>query len=758
MPQPSTPRGFASAAPVYLELGWTPIPLPTGKKSPPPPGYTGTDGKTPTAADIDRWLLVRFNSNIGLHMSPTIVGIDVDDYEGKDGSSTLAALEAQNGPLPPTWSSTSRGEGASRIYFYTIPAGVTFPGVLGPGIDVIQHHHRYAVVAPSTHPDSGDRYRWYTQTGETATQPPPTTDLAELPPAWVEGLRTRDTPHAKQAQPLPGVRSAEDSIAERVNHEHDWHDVLAADGWAIVKNSNSETDWVRPGKDGRKGISAVLHEPTGPFNCFTTSVTALQQPWADRNGTCWSYSMFGYLAATRYNGDRSACAREYRSRANQADAWQHTRQTVTTAAHQLDQDGPERPDDDWATISLTEIAGLIRTGEYEPTMPTILDVRDGMPLLYAERINSIFGESGGGKTWLALQALTDVVRNGGRVLFIDYEDNPNGIAERLVLLGLTDEEIALVDYRNPTSGIGYGIQQLKERAIAGEYALIIIDSTGEAMAAGGVDSNSDNEVAQWFALCKQLLRLPGAPAVLVLDHIPKATDAPTAYAIGSQRKRAAVTGAAYRVETIKEPARGKNGLIKLVVTKDRPGNRAKGATAAMAEIRSSVDGSVEIDLHISDAQLAAEAGERFRPTVYMERVSRWIEDNPSTPKRQLILDVQGKRDVIEEALEVLIDEGWINADVGPRGVKTYRIERQYREFEDLHERKMRAQNEPDAHPRTTRAPAAHYAGEVTRAPAHPPRRGCALGAQVHGAENEGQEIQPRTTNPDHYDPDTDEDF
>jgi hypothetical protein len=759
-------HGFSSAAPVYLEGGWTPFPLPRGQKSPPPKGYTGSDGARPSDEDIRRWCITHKASNIGLHMAATTVGIDVDDYGDKAGAATLAELEQRYGELPPTWRSTSRGSGASSIRFYRIPEGVSFPGQLGAGIDVIQNHHRYAVVAPSTHPDTGERYRWYGPSGERALQPPTTADLADLPTAWVDGLRWRD----QITPPAPKVHD-ETSIAERVNAEHDWHNVLVSDGWQLKHHKGPESDWVRPGKDGRKGISAVLHEPEGPFNVFTTSVAALQHPWAERKaGTLWSYSMFGYLAATRYSGDRSECARDYRARANATDAQLHTFQTVPRVTAALDEE-PEPIDDDWAPIDLVDIAARIRSGDYEPIQPTVLAVTGSFPLFYRERINSLFGESGGGKTWVALAAVLDCTRRNGRVLFVDYEDNPAGITERLVLLGMTDDEIRLVDYRNPTSGVGFGVDALAARAEALEYELIVIDSTGEAMAAGGVDSNADREVAQWFALVKRLARIPGGPAVVVLDHVPKDKDAPSSYAIGSQRKRAAVTGASYRVDTLKEPAKGKDGKLKLTVAKDRLGNRPKGSVAAVVDVQSE-DGAVMLDFHLSDAQIAAEAGERFRPTMYMERVSRWLELNPGVPKRQLILDVQGKRDMLELALEVMLDEGWIAPGTNLKGAKLFSVVREYREFDDAkHQvtaahpahhgsglprtdrtddpRTSRAPSEQDdeptnlqldgtfdsaAHPRTSRAPAAHQNAQICRAPAHPPLEGGERGARQSGDE------------------------
>lgn len=211
-----------------------------------------------------------------------------------------------------------------------------------------------------------------------------------------------------------------------------------------------------------------------------------------------------------------------------------------------------------------------------------------------------------------------------------------------------------------------------------EYALVVLDSTGEAMAAGGVGSNDDGEVAQWFALVKKLCRLPGGPAVVILDHVPKSTEASPLHAIGSQRKRAAVTGAAYRVDTLKEPAKGRDGKLKLTVAKDRPGNRAKGTTAAIVDVRST-EGAIELHLHISDATVATGDGVKFRPTVYMERVSRWLEDNPSSARKHVHAEVAGKREHIDTAIAVLIDEGWIQATVGGRGASILDTIRPFRE-------------------------------------------------------------------------------
>ena len=334
-------------------------------------------------------------------------------------------------------------------------------------------------------------------------------------------------------------------------------------------------------------------------------------------------------------------------------------------------------EDDWQPIDLAFIARQIIDGTYKPTMPTIMEVEGALPLFYRERVNLLFGESGGGKTWIALAALAETVRKGERALMIDYEDNPNGIAERLVALGVTLEQMQLIDYINPTRSMSSGWDAMADTPRI--YALVVLDSTGEAMAAGGVNSNDDGEVAQWFAIVKRFLRLPGKPAVITLDHVPKNQEGQLLFSIGSQRKRAAITGASYRVDTLKEPAKGKDGKLKLTVAKDRPGNRPKSSVACHIDLIS-VDGKLEIKAMLEGPSVSADG--TFRPTVLMERVSRWLEDHPNATAREVRDGVTGKTVVVTQALAVLVSEGRVSVSAGAKGAQLHHVATPYREAFD----------------------------------------------------------------------------
>lgn len=199
----------------YLKAGWKGVlSLPPHAKASPPNGYTGETGADPTPELIAEWARANPAGNIGLRLPAGVLGIDVDAYK-EAGKQSLERLIAELGPLPATWTSTSRSDGISGIRLYRIPLGVKVRGIIAEGIDAIQHHHRYLVVAPSTHPDSGDSYRWISPDGELGAGLPTPDLLPELPERWLEALREHER--------LPGAppqRSYVDEWSPSVTKAH----------------------------------------------------------------------------------------------------------------------------------------------------------------------------------------------------------------------------------------------------------------------------------------------------------------------------------------------------------------------------------------------------------------------------------------------------------------------------------------------------------------------------------------------------------
>ena len=255
-------HGYGQTAAAYRKAGWQGVlPLDRGKKWPPPEGYTGHTGVFPTGGDIMQWTRERPDGGLALRMPRGIIGVDVDVYGSKRGDLALAELEDRYGALPPTWSSTSRGPGLSRISLYRCAEDLTLPGKLGDSIEAIQYHHRYAVVWPSV--VDGRRYRWYTPDGMVVDRPPRPSELAWLPDGW----------HAIQRAPRPTIEGTARPV---VLNAGEWSRATSryhAEGVAWLKTSGSRHDDMLPvimslarlDHDGHPGAGEALDDLAGRF-------------------------------------------------------------------------------------------------------------------------------------------------------------------------------------------------------------------------------------------------------------------------------------------------------------------------------------------------------------------------------------------------------------------------------------------------------------------------------------------------------------
>lgn len=193
---------YAIAYRAYWAAGWSNVlPVHDGQgkpgKSHVPRGYTGQDGRNVSWPDLNAWALGdEGRHNLGVRLI-AMVGIDVDAHDGEQGAATLAKAEAELGPLPPTWSSTSRGEGSSRILFFRVPLErepalrrreKVFNDTFGPNVEILHRGHRFAVCWPSVHPDTGMTYQWYGPDGLVCGAPPKRGDVPLLPDTWLDFL------------------------------------------------------------------------------------------------------------------------------------------------------------------------------------------------------------------------------------------------------------------------------------------------------------------------------------------------------------------------------------------------------------------------------------------------------------------------------------------------------------------------------------------------------------------------------------------
>lgn len=170
--------GYAAAAPLYRAAGWMQvIPLPEGRKTPPPSGFTGRSRKPVTDEQVRFWSQSDPTANTGIVIPEGVLVLDIDAEQGHqvkaDGAKGISELSQELGMLPATWSSTAHGiDSPARHLFYKVPEGLAWKGGAIEGVDILQPGHRYSVVWPSIHP-SGEMYCWYTPSGSTTSQIPP---------------------------------------------------------------------------------------------------------------------------------------------------------------------------------------------------------------------------------------------------------------------------------------------------------------------------------------------------------------------------------------------------------------------------------------------------------------------------------------------------------------------------------------------------------------------------------------------------------
>lgn len=160
------PTDPAEAALVYHAHGWHPValsPLCEGHCTCPKGALCRRPGKHPWASTwtepasreaIQEWFAARPDAGVGVL---TGHGFWVLDVDGAEGVASLAALEAQHGPLPPTLR-VRTGSGGWHLYFHS-PAGQRLPSRtrFAPGLDTRADGGQ--VVAPPSVHASGERYR-----------------------------------------------------------------------------------------------------------------------------------------------------------------------------------------------------------------------------------------------------------------------------------------------------------------------------------------------------------------------------------------------------------------------------------------------------------------------------------------------------------------------------------------------------------------------------------------------------------------------
>lgn len=350
---------------------------------------------------------------------------------------------------------------------------------------------------------------------------------------------------------------------------------------------------------------------------------------------------------------------------------------------ELDEDQPIAEPPSWTPVDLTDILA----GTYVPEAPSLMARTDGFCLLYLGRCHSFHGESESGKSLVVQAQAADVLASGGAVLYIDYESDAPAVVGRLRELGASVDAI-----RNRFHYVHPEVSPFSRDAeteawmalLSNSYTLAVIDGVTDALGTNGVKTNDNDEISSWARrIVRPIARRTGA-AVVLIDHVTKDSEHRGRFALGGQAKMGTLDGSAYTVEVKEALGRGMRGVVSLRVAKDRPGGvrghcgpfRALDRTqeAARVIVDSTDPGRIKVTIE-PPSQVIADTSKgpvQFRPTFLMERVSRYLYTvGGEVSQNKLREGVTGKKSVIDQAVTILVAEGYAGEKPGPRGARLF---------------------------------------------------------------------------------------
>nr|WP_293012020.1 bifunctional DNA primase/polymerase [Mycolicibacterium sp.] len=673
------------------------------------------------------------------------IDVDHYESKGKQklGADQLAVLEAERGPLPATWVSTNRPDNPSGIRYFLAPAGLQWKGKAAKDIDIISPGYRYAVVWPSVHPE-GRQYFWLDPEGQPHKGIPDPATATKLPDEWVDLLTNGRTVDDGQTidmdssvdeirrwagEALPDF-DGEPCDAMRGKGIEYWCRQIAEDASSHDKITGAHWALACLAAEGHSGLGAAA----GEVEQFWTNDTVKARGKRGLGESNREVFRSGINALRKLKGQIDSGERQligecgcYVLTEERALHFAETMERQRKSNSSALQDDPDVPPS-WAAIDLR---AAMR--DAVNVVATVLRRSDGAALFYPGKVHSVHGESESGKSWLALCAAAECIGRGEPVLYVDFEDSAASVAKRLLLLGVEMDSLCNPDmfrYINPEINPNKGTTADKQAfvdTVNGKYSLAVIDGVTESMTLYGLSGKDSDDVATWHQqLPKVLARHTGA-AVVCIDHVTKDPTTRSRWAQGSQHKMAALDGAAYVVEAESPLAVGQAGRVSVRVAKDRPGRvrglagkwRKSDRTQHVADLHLDSTDTAKCEWRLmvpEDAGSSTDVDEvapgKGKPRRilcwHMEQISRHLEslmqkeeqasDAASVAKiraqrtRNKIAEVmegeserrgKGKqRDYWREALQVLVDENFLEITEGQRRSHIHNVVMPYRASED----------------------------------------------------------------------------
>ena len=286
-----------------------------------------------------------------------------------------------------------------------------------------------------------------------------------------------------------------------------------------------------------------------------------------------------------------------------------------------------------------------------PKQLAALTRSDGETLLYAGRVNGMYGEPSVGKSWIAAICLIETIKAGSRCCYWDFEDKPGTLAERLDAL----DALGLADSPN----VVYAVPSLADDEVAMQKMAVwlangegpgfmILDSATQA--GSPIDGQAPTE---WYTKYVDHWTSYGI-GIVILDHVPKQKiDCPRG-PVGSYQKLSRITGAALYV-TGRPWTKTDDGMVKLRNDKDRPGDLPGPLMATVACLTvKHVNGKLRYAFEPPEPE---DDGIDVEGTL-LEMISSKGAMGVSS-KREVRKLIPGKGTSVDAALEDLVDSGLV---------------------------------------------------------------------------------------------------
>ena len=238
---------------------------------------------------------------------------------------------------------------------------------------------------------------------------------------------------------------------------------------------------------------------------------------------------------------------------------------------------------------------VLKVEQKGEALPALLTRSDGATIFYAQKINTVFGEPGMAKSWIALETAIAALEKGGRVLWWDFEDKPDTLYRRAKAIDkldlITGGNVAFIKDNNileldedglPNPALLSAVEWLVEGGI---YSVFIID----AAESSGAPSDG-SPVAEWNREKIQPFANRNVGG-LILDHVPKQRKERPRGAIGSTHKLAKIDGAALGISG-KAWTKTQDGALILRLEKDRHGDVPGNIGAKVAVVKGHYEGEL----------------------------------------------------------------------------------------------------------------------------------------------------------------------